>query len=638
MNTYQFSACSLAILAGAVFAQSEPALPPPDVLKKLSVQELMNLQVTSVSKRPEKLSEAASAVQLITGEDILRSGAANLPEALRLAPNLQVARIDSRQWAVSARGFNSTTSNKLLVLIDGRTVYTPLFAGVFWDVQDTLLEDVDRIEVISGPGATLWGANAVNGVINVTSKAAKDTQGLLLIGAAGPELRGLGGVRYGGKLTPDLHYRVYGKFSDRDGAVFPNGQDADNDWHLGQGGFRLDWEATDADLLTLQGDLYGGKISQPGADDIEVGGGNVVGRWSHVISEESDFKVQVYYDRTHRDIPGVFGEDLDTWDLDFQHRFPLGEGHDIVWGLGYRWIQDDVSNTPVLAFLPAQVERQWFSGFVQDEIALVKDRLHLTLGTKIEHNDYTGVEFQPSGRLAWKINERQTLWAAISRAVRTPSRIDRDFYVPGTQPYTVLQGGPDFASEELLAYELGYRLQASPQMSFSLAAFYNDYDKLRSIERINPPASAPLMIGNGLEGEIYGVELTADYRVTDWWRLRAGYTNLQVSLRAKPDSTDASDGSSESHDPNHQFSIRSSFDLPANLALDLAFRYVAEIENQNLPGYGELDLRLAWQASERVEFSIVGRSLLNDHHAEFGAEPQRQEIERSIYGKVIWRF
>jgi iron complex outermembrane recepter protein len=633
---FLFSA-SLAILASDAAGQTQDALPSPSALKKLSLEELMDIEVTSVSKRPEKLSETASAIQVITGEDIRRSGASSIPEALRLASNLEVAQVDSRQWAISARGFNSTAANKLLVMIDGRTVYTPLYSGVFWDVQDVLLEDVDRIEVISGPGATLWGANAVNGVINVTTKNAKDTQGLLVSGGGGTELRDFGSIRYGGTVSSNLHYRVYGKYFDRDSMALPDGQDANNDWRMGQGGFRLDWDASQANLVTVQGDLYGGRMAQRGADDIRVDGGNVIGRWTHTFSENSEFKLQLYYDRAHRVIPGTFAEDLDTYDVDFQHRFLVGERHDVVWGLGYRLINDDVGNTPGLAFLPPRVARQWVNWFAQDEIALVKDRLHLTVGTKIEHNDYTGFEFQPSGRLAWKVDQGQTLWGAISRAVRTPSRIDRELFAPGSPPF-FLAGGTNFVSEEVLAYEVGYRVQPCPRLALSLAGFYNDYDNLRSIEKANPPAAFPLVFANGQHGETYGGELTADYRVTDWWRLRAGYTELQVHIRPKPGSTDTSNGSGESHDPNHQVFLRSSLDLPGHFEFDADFRHVSGIANQQVPAYQELDLRLAWQPIPRLEVSIVGQNLLHDRHPEFGSPSARREVERGVYGKVSWRF
>jgi iron complex outermembrane receptor protein len=614
-------------------------------LKKLSLEELMDIEVTSVSKHPERLSETASAIQVITQEDIRRSGATRLPEALRLASNLEVAQIDSRQWAISARGFNSPFSNKLLVLIDGRAVYTPLFAGVFWDVQDTLLEDIDRIEVISGPGATLWGANAVNGVINIITKQAKNTQGPLLLGGGGTELRGFGGVRYGGALASNLRYRVYGKYFDRDSSVLPDGRDANDDWHIGQGGFRMDWDASESNAFTVQGDGYDGRISQAGADEIDVRGANVIGRWSHTFSDDSDLQLQLYYDRTHRDIPGVIAEDLDTYDVDFQHRFPLGERHDVVWGLGYRLIEDDVSNTENVAFLPPQISRQWFSGFVQDEIALMKDRVHLTLGTKIEHNDYTGFEFQPSGRLAWRLSEQQTLWSAVSRAVRTPSRVDREFFQlqPGSPDFLIV-GGPDFESEELLAYELGYRVQPFSRLALSLAAYYNDYDDLRSQEQVSPPTAFPVVVANGLEGESYGAELTADYRITDWWRLRAGYTELRIDLHPKPGSTDMTRGRNESNDSKHHVSLRSLLDLPGHWELDAAFRYVSRIDNQQVPAYGELDVRLGWRPTPELEFSIIGQNLLHDDHAEFGAlantrgEIIRREIERGVFAKLLWRF
>jgi len=627
-----FAALGLLVCAGYGVAQTPEALSSPSALKKLSLEQLMDVEVTSVSKRAEKLSETASAIQVISGEDIRRSGASSLPEALRLASNLEVAQVDSRQWAISARGFNSTTANKLLVLIDGRAVYTPLYAGVFWDVQDTMLEDIDRIEVISGPGATLWGANAVNGVINITTKSAKETQGLLLLGGGGTELRDFGAFRYGGALASNVFYRVYGKYFDRDSAVLPSGQDATNNWRMGQGGFRLDREDSDLNLLTLQGDVYSGRIAQAGLDDTAVSGGNVLGRWTHRMSLDSDFKLQFYYDRTHRFVPGTFTEDLDTYDVDFQHRALLGERNDIVWGLGYRLLDDKVGNTPILAFLPAKVTRQVFSAFAQDEIALVKDRLHLTLGTKIEHNDYTGFEFQPSGRLAWNVSQRQTVWGAVSRAVRTPSRIDREFYYPGGPPF-FYAGGTNFVSEELLAYELGYRLQPIQRLSLSLAGFYNDYDNIRSVEQ-----PVPHVISNGQKGNSYGAEFTADYRATDWLRLRAGYTELQIHIRPKSGSTDASKGSVESADPNHQFFLRSSLDLPGHLQLDSGFRYVSHIANQRIPDYGELDVRLAWNPTPGIELSITGQNLLHNHHAEFNSLASRQEIEGSVYAKVLCRF
>lgn len=591
----------------------------------------------SVSKRPEKLLETASAIQVITADDIRRSGASSVPEALRLASNLQVAQIDSRSWAISSRGFNATSANKLLVLIDGRVVYTPLHAGVFWEVQDTLLEDIDRIEVVSGPGATLWGANAVNGVINIITKTAADAQGALVTGGGGSELRGLGGFRYGGTIGDRVDVRAYGKYFNRDNSSLPDGTQATDDWNMGQGGFRLEWDASAVDHLTIQGDAYDGRIAQPALSHVTVSGSNVVGRWSHTLSKTSDFTLQMYVDRTHRNVPGTFGEDIIMYDADFQHHVRVAERHDIVWGFGYRVDHDDVGNTANLAFLPAQVSQQWLNGFVQDEIPLAANRLHLTLGTKIEHNDYTGIEVEPGGRLGWTLSERQMLWGAISRAVRTPSRVDRDFFVPGSAPF-LLAGGPGFVSEEVLASELGYRSRPHERLSLSVATFYNDYDNLRGIERVNLSAPFPVVIANGQTGTSYGAELTAEYRARDWWRLRSGYTALRLHIRPKPGRADQTLDSSESHDPNHQWFLRQSLDLRAHVQLDFGLRYVSQIANQSVPAYAELDGRLGWQVTKALECSIVGQNLLHDRHAEFGAVATRKEVERGAYVRLAWRF
>jgi len=626
----------LILSADPTFGQTPQAVQPPGYLKKLSLDELQAIEVTSVSKRPEKLSETASAIQLITADDIRRSGAASLPEALRLASNLQVAQVDSRQWAISARGFNSTSSNKLLVLIDGRAVYTPLYAGVFWDAQDTLLEDIDRIEVISGPGATLWGANAVNGVINIITKTAKDSQGLLVTGGGGSELHGVGGMRYGGTLGAHIQFRAYGKYFDRDSSALPVGHQATDAWNMGQEGFRLDWDASPANSVSVQGDVYDGRIAQLGTKHVGVSGGNMLARWSQTFSKDSDLSLQMYYDRTHRDIPASFAEILNTYDAEFQHHFHPSGRHDVVWGLGYRSSSDDVGNSAALAFLPAQVTRRWFNGFVQDEVPL-GDRLRLTLGTKIEHNDYTGVEWGPGSRLAWTLPRRQLLWGAISRAVRTPSRIDRELLTPGVPPF-LLTGGPNFVSETLVAYEVGYRSEPHERLSLTVATFYNDYDHIRSLEQVKPPAPIPLVIANGQAGTSYGAELTADYRVTDWWRIQTGYSGLHLDLGPKPGSTDKTFGSSESHTPNHQEFLRQSLDLPARLQVDVGFRYVGQIVNQTVPAYGELEARLAWQARPALELSLVGQNLLHDRHAEFGVPSTRKEAERGVYGKVVWRL
>jgi iron complex outermembrane recepter protein len=602
-------------------------------LKELSMEELLDMEVTSVSKRPEKLTNAAASIQVITSDDIRRSGAKSVPEALRLAPNLEVAQINARDWAISARGFSARTANKLLVLIDGRTVYTPLFAGVFWEAQDVLLEDIERIEVISGPGATLWGANAVNGVINLVTKSTANTQGTLITAGAGTELKNFARIRYGGARGDDAHFRFYAKGFNRDSTELTSRVSARDEWHMGQAGFRADWNTAADGLLTVQGDVYEGELEQLAHDDISLSGGNILGRWSRQLAEGSELQIQMYYDYTYRRMPGSIGEVLHTYDADLQHRFEAFAGHHIVWGLGYRLIDDAVRNTPTIAFLPPKISRQWFTGFIQDEMPILDEKLHLTVGTKVEHNDYTGFEVQPSVRLAWLLNKNQTLWSALSRAVRTPSRIDQDLFVAPT-----IIGGTGFESETLLSYELGYRVQAQRRFSVSAAAFYNDYDDLRSLERIDPISPFPMRIGNGLEGESYGLELSADWSIHRRWQLRAGYTGLRIHLRPKPGSTDMSGGSSESHDPDEFWSVRSMHDFGDDWRFDLLYRHVSQIANQNVPAYGDLHARLAWQPTARLEASLTAQHLLDHEHAEFGLPNMRRQIERSFYGEITLRF
>ncbi|MEN3330272.1 MAG: iron complex outerrane recepter protein [Acidobacteriota bacterium] len=629
--------CVCFCLQSAAAQLSSAAAPSPQSLKTLSIEDLMSLEVTSVSRRPEKISRTASAIQVITTEDIRRSGATTLPEVLRLVSNLHVAQVDASQWAISARGFNNTLANKMLVLIDGRSVYTPLHAGVFWDIQDTLLEDVERIEIISGSGATMWGGNAVNGIISITTKRAQDTQGFLIETGGGSQPRNFLNLRYGGGIGSNAHYRLYGKMFSRDRTVFANGRDAENNWNMGQGGFRVDWQKPQGNNLTLQGDLYDGQLNGFHNQETDLKGGNVRARWSRAFSDRSDMSLQLYYDRTHRSIPRSLAEDLTTYDVDFQHRFPLGERNDLVWGLGYRQIHDDVRNTNLLAFLPPQITRRRYSGFVQDDIALIKERLALTLGTKIEHNDYTGIELQPRLRVAFQIDRQQMVWGAISRALRTPSRIDTELFIPQQPPF-LLAGNPDFNSEQSLGYELGYRSRLHDRVSLSASSFYNHYTNLRSIERVDPLRLFPMIIGNGLKGESYGLELAADYNVTRWWQLRGGLTEMRIHIRLEPTSTDRTNGNGESHDPDRHFILRSSLDLVSGIQIDSAFRFVSAIANQRLPGYAEMDLRVAWQPKRSLEFSVTGQNLLHNRHAEFGSLPGRQEIERSVYGKVVWRF
>jgi iron complex outermembrane recepter protein len=632
--------------------------------KKMSLEELMDQEVTSVAKQPQLLGQAPAAIQVVTGDAIRRSGAASLPEALRLADNLDVAQLSSSQWDISARGFNTSGfSDKLLVLMDGRSIYTPLLAGVIWNMQDYLLEDIDRIEVISGPGGTLWGANAMNGVINITSKSARDTQGLYVEAGGGNWLQDFTAVRYGGALASNVFYRVYGKYFDRDAEVYPDGTSAHDSWNRGQGGFRIDADGSAENQFTLQGDIFDGdNYSTPAGEGTpnaegNSGGGNLLGRWTHTFSDDADISLQLYYDRTHLEAPfqsagaipaGPLIEDLDTYDLDFQNRFPLGMWNKIVWGFGYRFTHDDVQDAPLVAFLPNTLDQNLFNAFVQDEIKL-HENIFLTLGTKVEHNDYTGFEVEPSARIQWNITDRQMIWGAVSRAVRTPSRYDRNLSEPSPAYGTFLTGNSSFESETLLAYEVGYRAQLSRRLSGSLSAFYNDYNNLRSLS-FTPPTFVPLYWGNNLEGDTYGFELSADYQILDWWRLHGGYDFLKENIHVKPGQTDLYNGLGETADPKNQIFLRSSMDLPGRTELDAGLRWIDTVHNNNggaagtVPSYAEMDVRVAWHATKNLEFSIVGQNLLHDQHAEAGYSgptkipPTQEQIVRSVYGKVTWRF
>jgi iron complex outermembrane receptor protein len=620
-------------------------------LKQLSIEELMNLDVTSVSKQPEPYGRAPAAIQVITQDQIRRSGASSIPEALRLADNLDVAQVNSHDWAISARGFNTALGNKLLVMIDGRTVYSPLFSGVFWNVQDYLLEDIDRIEVISGPGGTLWGANAVNGVINISSKSAKDTQGLYLeAGGGGPELKGFTGVRYGGTLGSDVYFRAYGKYFDRGNEKFADGNEASDSWNMRQGGFRVDSYASPGNILTVQGDLYGSDLNVAAGGDGQASGGNVLGRWSHVISDDSNTSLQVYYDRTHLVDPitnqfataAILTDDLDTYDLDFQHHVRLNERNRIAWGLGYRFTHDVVDPAQNLAFLPPTLDRKLYSGFMQDEVMLTKNVL-LTLGTKLEHNDYTGFEWEPNGRLQWNVAADQMLWSAVSRAVRTPSRIDSDLREPNPLT-TILAGDSGFKSETLIAYELGYRARLGSRASASLSTFYNDYDNVRSVS-YTPSTIVPLFFANNLAGDTYGAELSMDYQIIDQWRLHGGYDLLRERIHVKSGRYDYSNALNETEDPQQQFSLRSSLDFARHIELDGGLRWVDKlIANNNgvpatVPSYFELDVRLGWRPVPKLEFAVVGQNLLHARHPEYGvvnALPYREDIQRSVYGKITY--
>lgn len=628
----------LAVTSFSGFSQDVDSLSIAS-LKRLTIEELMNIEVTSVSKRPERLVEVASAIQVITRDDIHRSAATNIPEALRLASNLQVTQLNSHHWNISARGFNSAFSNKLLVMIDGRTVYSPLFAGVFWDAQNVLLEDVERIEIISGPGGTLWGANAVNGVINIITRSSKDTQGLFASTGAGSSIRKFAEARYGNKINDNISYRIYGQHYDRMPTLLKNGTDNVDKWNLTQGGFQIDWAATNADAMSVQGNFYGG-IEKTDPKSSSIDGQNVMGRWTHVFSEKSELSIQAYYDRTWRiDVPSTIDDQLETYDIDVQHNFIVGNNHNIIWGGGYRLMDDQTWNrTQYVGFLPADRTMHLLSGFIQDEITLLPNKLKFTFGTKLQHTNFTGFEFLPSARITWIPKEHHMIWSAISRAVRAPSRIDADYHIPAYKVPSNLPsvaGGPNFVSEKLIAYELGYRIQPSANASLSLATFYNSYDDLYSVEAL--PETSTYQIQNGVYGYSYGTELSGNFQLSVNWRLKAGYTYFRKNLKNKPENiSDPSLLSTLGMDAKHQAVLQSIIDLPWNFSFDLTSRYVDGLPstpyNSRVPAYAILDSRIAWQ-HKGIELSVVGQNLLDQYHVEIGDK----QIQRGIYGKITWK-
>jgi len=630
---------ALSLLAAAARADTtvEPVREPKE-LKRLSLDELFNLEVTSASKSPEPISRTAAAIQVITNEEVHRSGATSIPEALRLAPNLDVAQVNAHDWAISPRGFNGGGLNggvadKLLVMIDGRSVYTPLFAGVFWDVQNVLLEDLDRIEVGSGPGGTLWGANAVNGVINVVTRDARETQGFYVAGGAGTALRHFVAARYGGAIGSDLHYRVYAQGHDREDTERPAGVNAGDATRLGQGGFRMDFERHEADHLSVQGDAYGGHEGWPTTANVE--GENLVGRWRREFSNTSSMTLQAYFDRTWREFqpPTPFADGMTTWDVDGQHGFTIGPRQAFLYGAGYRINQDDTRNGPTTAFLPPRRRMELFSAFLRDVVALSPDRLSLTIGAKVERNSFTGWEFQPGVRLAWTPAPSHMMWVRVARAVRQPSRFDTDvlFTSPVVGPF--LGGNKDFVSEKLLAWELGARARPNQDLTFTLAAYYNEYDDLRSIDLA--PTPPPLwMFANGQSAHTSGGELTAAWQARPNWRLTAGYGYLAEDFHANDPNIVAGSKTLEASDPAHRVRLQSLWNLGRRATFDVTGRYVDVIHGTvTVPPYGTMDARLAGTIGS-FELAVTGQSLLQERHAEYGLN----QIPRSVYGSVECRF
>jgi iron complex outermembrane receptor protein len=611
----------LLALAGPAAAEQAPDY------SDFSIEDLANIEITSVSRKAEPLRQAPAAVYVITSEDIRRSGETSLPEALRLDPTLGVARREALSYAIGARGLNSyEASNKALVMIDGRSVYSLLHSGVFWDAQDVMLEDVDHIEVVHGPGGAAWGANAVNGVINIITKHTRDTQGGVVSAGAGNVDRNIAG-RYGGAISDNATYRVYMKGFERGNTRTVTGADRNDDWDRLQGGFAFDWTGA-RDTVKVQGNIYDSSID---AVPSEISGRDASIKWVHTFADGSPLEVYAYYDRTRR-IAGALNEGSDSYNLDMQHSFAIGERQAITWGGGYRVIDDFYTNGTQVVLVNPKASFQLASFFVQDEIALRPD-VRLTLGLKLENYTYTGLEYMPNARLSWSMTPEHMVWAAVSRAIRTPSRIDRELTAPA-----LLSPAPDFQSETLIAYEAGYRAQPNEKAVLSVALFYNVYDKLR-ITALAPAGSGYLAIlRNGLDGHTYGVEAWGSYQLADWWRLGAGFNILRKDFRLKPGFTDISARQSLGNDPRQQGSLRSSMRPLDNVEFDVTVRAVDDLPNPAVPSYVGLDARLGWFVTDNLELSVSGTNLLDPQHPETGTVAQRGEIRRAFYASTRWRF
>jgi iron complex outermembrane receptor protein len=649
-----------ALALAGLFPAAMRAQTPTQDLKRMTLEDLMSIEIFTVSRAPERATAVPAALFVITQDDIRRSGATSLPEVLRLAPGIDVARLDAARYAVGVRGFADRLARSMLVLIDGRAVYSPLFAGTYWEVQDTLLPDIDRIEVIRGPGGTLWGANAVNGIINIVTKHARDTQGGLATGSLGSHERGPFGVRYGGAVGEGFHFRAYARGFDRDAQFHPGGA-AFDDWRMVQGGFRGDWTLARARTLTLQGDAYavslGQRVSLPSytppfgrtvTRDAPLSGGNVLARWSAPAGETGELRLQTYYDGTNRDELPV-AERRDTFDVDFQHARRLRARHHLVWGLGYR-----VSSSRITAVLPTEFTPQdrtdsLYSAFIQDEVPLVPERLRVVFGTKVEHNAYSGVEFQPSGRVVWTLNPSSTLVWSVTRAVRTPSRVETDYTTtslvsPALPTFVRLLPNREFKAEELVAYEAGYRVRPIEPLYVTVSGFYNQHENALSTELLTPFVETmplpprlilPVMFRNGLHGNSHGIEVTADARPASWLRWSGSYSYLRVQVTRNPGSTDVSqERRYEGLSPRHKIQLHSSIDLPRRVTVDWLLRYASELPAGPVAGYATSNLRLAWQPTPDLEVALVGSDLHEARHVEW---PGSVQIERRAHLMVTWR-
>jgi iron complex outermembrane receptor protein len=664
---------------GACYAETDASTDEDTDFTQFSLEELKDVVIVSVSKKPEKVSDVAAAVYVITQDEIRRSGVTSIPEALRLAPGVHVARITATDWAINIRGLNGQFAQNLLVLIDGRSVYTPVFSGVFWDIQDTVIEDIDRIEVIRGPGAALWGANAVNGVINIITKNAKDTQGWQVVALGGTEEQN-GSVRFGDTLGNGAQYRAFAKFFNRgdladvdldrlSGQIDPNEAQSNDSWLSGRGGFRIDMAPgaglpdSSMETLTLQGEAYTNRYEQefergsivfPGltstqisqSDTSKAEGWFLLGRWQHAINSDSETILKIYHDYTQKDYDPGSGQ-VHTTDVDFQHRLPLGDRQEIVWGVEYKYISDEFDDSSNFRMNPSELGQHQWSAFVQDQIKVTPNLLTLIAGSKFEYNEFTDLEIQPSIRVQYTPKKHLSYWAALSRAVRVPSRlelhgrtydlVDLPDVNPDDPVEVTTRGNRDLTSEELTAFELGVRMKPVPTLRLDTTLFFNDYRNLIGLELIDSTAGESYGLGyaNNTSGQAYGLEMAADWKPSTNWLLGASYTYLYTTIEENPvENTDVAALISRDSNPRHLFSVRSNWDLTENIDVDLWFRYVGRLPEREIDDYTVLDMRLAWRPGPGLELSLVGQNLLESGHSEFST----LEVERSIYGKIDWKF
>lgn len=668
---HRVSRCGGAALA-ALFALGIPARAQEALgdLSNKSIEDLMNIEVTSVSRKEQKLSRTASAVFVINGEDIRRSGATNIPDLLRMVPGVDVAQINANTWAISARGLTEEFGNELLVMVDGRNVYTPTTGGVFWDVVDVPIENIERIEVIRGPGGSVWGANAVNGVVNIITKKAGETPGAMVVEGGGNLDQEFATTQYGGKLGARIQYRVYAKYFNQNHFPDGNGQDGGDGWHMLRGGFRVDSKISPKDTLMVQGDIYTGKEGFPtrllpsvtSAELVDVvrrvdlAGGFMQSVWKHEYSARSDMSLSFSYDTYERG--DLLNEGRQTFNVEFQNHIAWGGRQDIVWGVGYRYSDSQSTGSLSLSLNPANLKTRLFSAYLQDEISLVPDRVSLTLGTKLEHNYYTGFGLMPSVRVSYTPTAHQALWAAVSRALRTPAETDAalrlnvgGFTGAGGVPVLVgVLGNPNFKDEGSLSYEAGYRIAPLANLWIDLAAYYNRYDHQSTEEPGEPffentPLPAHLVLPSVSQnlsyGETHGMEIAASWKINDRWNLTPGFDFERVHMHASPGSQDPSSApETEGSDPHFRAQLRSHVAVTQRVGWDLSAYYVDRLIALGVPSYTRLDTGLTWRWSERLSFSVVGQNLLKDHHLEFvsGDGATSTLIKRSGYAKLTWQY